>query len=127
MKYSGQLEGFPKEIVKAMLKEQVRQGNKKDVSVFENYSKANRSGGGFQWDKSKDGLYFWHNIITHKIFDTFFERYSKQTKKQLRKRIKELEDNIHALELLKHSQARQISDLKERLRSIGEIMNNLKA
>ena len=45
--YKGQLEGFPSEIVERMLKYQVEQGNKEDVSVFENILDTNRYFGGF--------------------------------------------------------------------------------
>lgn len=43
MKYKNSIEGFPREVVGKMLEEQVKQGSKKDVSVFENSSHASRN------------------------------------------------------------------------------------
>ena len=76
--YKGQLEGFPQEVVEKMLDEQVKQGNKRDVSVFE---KANVTGcdyGGIDWQDTEYGYYFWQRVIGTKDFDLFFEKYPKK-------------------------------------------------
>jgi hypothetical protein len=81
MKYKGQLEGFPDEVVEAMLDEQERQGNKRDVSVFEKKRIANLSIGGFSWIDTKEGERFWNKVIRYKFFKRFFARYPNKSKK----------------------------------------------
>ena len=75
--FNGELKGFPEEIVEAMLVEQVRQGNKRDVKVFENDNETSKDDKGFQWDMAKDGSVFWTKVIRHEDFHIFFERYPK--------------------------------------------------
>lgn len=41
-KYKGEISNFPQEVVEWMLDEQERQGNKRDVTVFEKNKDANR-------------------------------------------------------------------------------------
>lgn len=77
--YKGQIEGFPQEIVEAMLDEQVRQGNKRDVTVFEHDRTSGRSRRGFTWSLSADGQTFWLRVIENKRFDIFFDKYPKKT------------------------------------------------
>lgn len=69
----GQLEGFPKEVIKRMLECQVEQGNKEDVSVVEKCNYA-----GFEWEDTKEGTDFWSQVIFDRNFDLFFEKYPKQ-------------------------------------------------
>lgn len=79
----GQLEGFPIEVVQAMVNEQVRQGNDADVSVFQRDKRAAKIYGGFNWSESKKGRTFWSEIIHNKIFSTFFEKDTKTLKMQI--------------------------------------------
>ena len=90
--YKGQLKGFPQEVVEKMLNEQVKQGNKRDVSVFED---AVNSGGykGFDWENTEDGIFFWSEIIDNLNFDLFFEHYPK--KQMFKRGDKILVWNIH--------------------------------
>ncbi|MGL5870501.1 hypothetical protein [Clostridium chrysemydis] len=74
----GQLKGFPIEVAQAMVDEQVKQGDKADVSVFQNDKEANHNDGGFYWHKSKEGEEFWCDIIVYECFNTFFSKYPKQ-------------------------------------------------
>lgn len=75
----GDLKGFPKEIIVYMLKYQEEQGNKKDISVFEeNRTRCE----GFVWHKTKEGYWFWDEVIREKNFDLFFEKYPKQDNSQ---------------------------------------------
>ena len=71
----GELEGFPKEIVKRMLECQKEQGNDKDVSVFERDAIACDYSNGFRWVNTKEGYKFWQTIIVNKNFDLFFKKY----------------------------------------------------
>ena len=45
----GEIAGFPKRVVQAMVDEQVRQGNPADPSVFARNLVANKTQGGFSW------------------------------------------------------------------------------
>lgn len=74
----GGIKDFPIEVVQKMVDEQVRQGNPADVSVFQGQSGADRSGGGFDWKQSKEGLDFWGRVIIGKNFDLFFDKYPKE-------------------------------------------------
>lgn len=78
MKYKGELEGFPEEVVEKMLERQVEQGNKRDVSVFECHKSASINAGGFYWSESEEGRSFWEEVISNKNFDVFFECYPKK-------------------------------------------------
>lgn len=78
----GELEGFPKEIIAKMLDYQQKQGNKKDVTVFENNANANKDRGGFSWASTYEGFYFWNHVINIKNFDLFFEKYPKKEDNQ---------------------------------------------
>lgn len=74
----GQLTGFPKEIITRMLECQEEQGNKRDISVFENIIRAPINFYGFSWSKTKEGWDFWNEVILKKDFNLFFERYPKK-------------------------------------------------
>jgi hypothetical protein len=74
----GELEGFPKEVIKRILDYQEEQLNKRDVSVFEKNRESTMYNGGFDWNLSKEGQDFWHEVISNKNFDIFFEKYPKK-------------------------------------------------
>lgn len=76
--YKGQLKGFPKEVVEKMLERQVEQGNKRDVSVFEDNMCALKIDGGFNWEETAEDDYFWIDVICGKNFSLFFERYPQK-------------------------------------------------
>lgn len=73
----GDIKNFPIEVVNKMVEEQVRQGNRADVSVFQKSRIADRKNRGFNWDESTDGPLFWHGVISNDEFDLFFEKYPK--------------------------------------------------
>lgn len=74
----GQIEGFPKEVIRRMLECQVEQGNEEDACVFETVRQSGALSKGFEWYKTKEGNDFWLNVITGKNFNLFFEKYPKQ-------------------------------------------------
>lgn len=101
--YKGELKGFPKEIVEAMLDEQERQGQKRDVTVFEasrgdaaNWqSQVGGVGGGFLWSCSKEGHDFWEKTLHYEFdkgFTTFYNKYPKQNIEEV------VEDNSECIE-----------------------------
>ena len=73
----GPLEGFPLEVVKAMIEEQVRQGNEPNIEVFQENADQNKRDGGFDWPISKNGYDFWKEVIEYADFKYFFENYKK--------------------------------------------------
>lgn len=77
--YGGSIDGFPPEVVGEMLRNQVLQGNKRDVRVFEKLAASSKSQGGFNWDETGKMVSWWGEIITFKNFDLLFELYPKQS------------------------------------------------
>ena len=64
----GQIANFPLWIVKAMVSNQVRQGNPANVKVFQEKVDASFVEGGFSWNKSAEGQFFWSKVINGKQF-----------------------------------------------------------
>ena len=64
----GEIAGFPKRVVQAMVDEQVRQGNPANPIVFAGERVAGKSNGGFDWHESPLGRNFWVDIIRGKQF-----------------------------------------------------------
>ncbi len=73
----GDIENFPIEVVKKMVEEQVRQGNKADVTIFQAASHSDKRCGGFYWGITEAGVSFWHNVIIKRDFDLFFKKYPR--------------------------------------------------
>lgn len=69
---------LPVEIQERMLKEQVKQGNKRDASVFDREIQSLRYEGGFDWGNEAGGAIFWRNIIINKKLSVFFRKYPKK-------------------------------------------------
>jgi hypothetical protein len=80
--FNGDLKGFPEEVVEKMLERQVEQGNKRDVSVFEDSRRRDSFCGGFRWVETVEGHVFWKSVISDKNFDIFFQHYPKQQQQQ---------------------------------------------
>ena len=74
--FTGELEGFPKEIVQKMVERQVEQGNEPDYKIFEEEKSAFKKIKGFDWMESKEGYDFWKEVI-YKHFKLFYEIYPK--------------------------------------------------
>lgn len=64
----GQIANFPLWIVKAMVSNQVKQGNPANVKVFQEKVDASFVEGGFSWNKSAEGQFFWSKVINGKQF-----------------------------------------------------------
>lgn len=71
----GEIEGFPLMIVQRMCDYQVAQGNRFDVTVFQEYKSETNVDGGFDWRKTPEGYDFWRVVITERNFSLYFERY----------------------------------------------------
>lgn len=77
IEFKGDLKGFPEEVVEKMLDNQEKQGNKRDVFVFEKYLTSDKSNKGFSWGYSEENQNFWNEVIREQNFDLFFQRYPK--------------------------------------------------
>lgn len=64
----GAIEKFPLHVIEAMLDEQEKQGNKRDVAVFQRNATAPAVTGGFLWSASDQGQSFWEAVIKHHRF-----------------------------------------------------------
>lgn len=76
--FKGQLTGFPEEVVEQMLNEQEKQGNKRDVRVFEDYIISDKSDYGFNWTDTELGYDFWDGVLSQKDFNLFFAKYPRK-------------------------------------------------
>ena len=73
----GAIKDFPIEVVQEMVNEQVRQGNKADVTVFQDRETATYKCGGFEWNRAVMGESFWCDVISNRKFNLFFQKYPK--------------------------------------------------
>lgn len=71
----GEIKGFPLEVVTAMLHQQKKQIGKTDLMAFTRRRACSSSGGGFDWERTKQGFDYWNSIIHSKKFEDF--KYSK--------------------------------------------------
>ena len=71
----GEIKDFPLEIVSQMLYEQVKQGNKLDVDVFERGKNRGIPNGGFAHRQSDQGEAFWTEVLGEDNLETAFRKY----------------------------------------------------
>ena len=81
---TGDIAGFPRRVVQAMVDEQVRQGNPADPRVFARERTANKDGGGFTWIESPM-IFFWTEIIQEKKFHLIPKKQSVEPKAIIQK------------------------------------------
>lgn len=96
---TGQLEGYPIEVIELMLKEQVNQKNHLNLEIFKVDIEATQEDGGFDWGESEDGLEFWIQVIRYRNFNRFFKKYPRKleifyTKKKKHELIKILLNQV---------------------------------
>jgi len=78
--FSGKIKGWPKEIVHAMISNQVKQGNKPDKSIFEEIPSRNLYNRGFDWDKSTEGSLLWEKVLANGNHKAFFDKDIEESK-----------------------------------------------
>ena len=54
---------IPRAIAQEMIDEQVRQGNKANIKVFQESRCATLDSGGFDWESSKKGGAYWAKVL----------------------------------------------------------------
>ena len=74
------IKGFPVGVVVRMMEEQEKQGNKPDITVFQELIDTDKYHGAFNWRETEEGHIFWENILLGKDFDKFYKRYPKYKK-----------------------------------------------
>jgi hypothetical protein len=85
-KYKGDIENFPEEVVEWMCDQQVKQGNPRDVRVFEKYKLADHRSGGFTWVKVDipiecryGSVDFCEKVIEDKEFELIAQYFPKKS------------------------------------------------
>lgn len=76
------IQDFPVEVVQKMLEYQVEQGNKEDISIFQNRAITSKTAKGFNWKDTEEGMEFWNKVIHEQKFSIFFNKYPKQPTEQ---------------------------------------------
>ena len=74
----GGIKDFPIEVVEKMIEEQIKQGFRPDVEVFQKFPDAGLNKKGFIWSKTENGYFFWKEVIEEGNFDFFFRIYPKK-------------------------------------------------
>ena len=117
--YTGELTGFPKEVVEKMIERQYEQTGKRDVTVFERNRCAHAIKGGFFWHNTieeKAEPRWWTDVVFHRRFPKFFERYPKQSNQNTMLDLKQKLQDLIALVPEKEAQLKAI--LKDELNPI---------
>lgn len=73
------IKDFPARVVELMLRKQVEQGNKEDISVFQRKCDAFLIEGGFNWSRTVEGTPFWSKIINLHQFGLIPEEVPAKT------------------------------------------------
>ena len=71
----GKIKHFPIEIVQKMIDYQVAQGNKADITIFQENPCYHKDIGGFAWCNTIEGRAFWEEIIMREKFGIFWDKY----------------------------------------------------
>jgi len=77
--YKGDLKNVPSEVVVVILERQLEQGNRRDVSVFEETLYAQQDENGFDWDAAPEGDNFWERVLEFEEWEIFFEKYPRKS------------------------------------------------
>lgn len=77
------IEGYPPHVVELMLDEQERQGNPRNVAVFQKKADAGYFEGGFTWGKSVKGPMFWSSIHNGHKFEIAITEPKVETAKEV--------------------------------------------
>lgn len=81
--FNGMLKDIPEKVVEEMLREQYRQTDNIDKSVFEVDIRANSHNKGFDWGLSLRGFPFWDSIISRRMYDLLYEDTDRKIPKEV--------------------------------------------
>ena len=93
----GELKGFPIEIAQRLIECQLEQGNKDDITIFQQNICESKINGGFDWGQTTENIPNWLDILISKNFKLFFDKYYNNTHIYYRGVIDRGEDIINAL------------------------------
>lgn len=79
---TGDIKGFPIEIVQEMVNRSVRQGVLDATTALASLKRARD--GAFSWNMEQEGYDFWEQVIRYRNFDLFFQRYPSATSPKIR-------------------------------------------
>lgn len=74
----GDIRDFPREIIIKMIENQILQGNKPDILVFQKDRNCQKDSGGFDWEKTVDGIWFWRSVLCERNYNLFFRRHPNE-------------------------------------------------
>lgn len=129
------IEGYPPHVVELMLDEQERQGNPRNVAVFQKKADAGYFEGGFTWGKSVKGPMFWSSIHNgHKfeiaIPESKVEASKEVAKKTVDKPVEKPEQSeeigVGSKVLVKFLDGRVEGRTKERKKTVISVLNTEK-
>lgn len=129
------IEGYPPHVVELMLDEQERQGNPRNVAVFQKKADAGYFEGGFTWGKSVKGPMFWSSIHNgHKfeiaIPESKVEASKEVAKKAIEKPVEKPEQSeeigVGSKVLVKFLDGRVEGRTKERKKTVISVLNTEK-
>lgn len=83
----GGLEGMPIVVVEQMLENQLAQGNPMDIKVFQNKVDTTARFGGFDWNKTPQGVSYWSKIINKKDYSDVETPVEEEWKPKLYERV----------------------------------------
>lgn len=125
------IEGYPPHVVELMLDEQERQGNPRNVAVFQKKADAGYFEGGFTWGKSVKGPMFWSSIHNgHKFEIAIPESKVEASKKAVEKPVEKPEQSeeieVGTKVLVKFLDGRVEGRTKERKKIVISVLNTEK-
>ena len=100
--FKGQIDWLPDFIGEELMKQQELQGNKRDISVFEEDVGACKNDGGFEWKDTSQKYNFWCRVLLEKDINLFLawftpllEVFDDENKKHLAQVIGYNENKIY--------------------------------
>lgn len=123
----GDIKKLNVDILEAMVTEQVIQGQRPDISKFQRNRRATKAildgvDGGFSWDLTHEGIYFWGRVIGHGDVDYFYEQrgYPRPAPESRHEVEYITESEIQKIALgVYQEEAKKQKSLKEQLQEIG--------
>ncbi len=103
--FTGELTGFPDEIIDKLVERQIAAGNQPNASLFDERRSKDRHQGGFTWMISPEGQSFWCGVLNARNFDMFFEKYPSIPTKSVSKTV-----NASPMRTITPAQAQEIID-----------------
>ena len=69
--FKGEIAWMPDFIGEELMKQQEKQGNKRDITIFEKTISNGKENRGFDWSETKGGHHFWYKVLIDKNINLF--------------------------------------------------------